>query len=101
MTYLARALLLTTVTCFAGARFVQSFAAFTDDEVDEHECRQGVCPPEAEECVEEEANQQGEGHVGAGDTAHGIGLEGCAADAFGDTQLALPEERHDDGCRQG
>jgi hypothetical protein len=94
-----RALFFTAVTCFASAGLVKSFAALTDDEVNKDKGCQRVCPPETEELVEEQANQEGKGHIGAGNATHGIGFEGGAANVFGDAQLALPEERHDD-CRR-
>lgn len=75
----------------AGARFVQGFAAFADDEVNEDESGQGIGPPPAEERVERETDEQRDGHIGASHAARGVGFESDAADAPSDTQFALPE----------
>src|SRR5204863_9990701 len=50
--------------------------------------------------IEQKANEQCKRHIGTGDTASCISLESLASNTPGDPQLSLPQQRHDDGCRQ-
>src|SRR5205085_12157263 len=91
------AVFVATATRFSGARFVQRLTPLLHQEVDECQCCERVSPPPAKEPIEQEPGQERQRPAGAGDTARSIGSERGAANAFGDTELALPQEGHDDG----
>src|SRR6266851_5715422 len=92
---------ISTTARLACARFVQGFAPLLHNKVNEHKRGQRVGPPQAKEGVEQEADQQCEGHIGAGYAAYGVRFEGGAAYTPGYAQFALPEQGHDDGGGDG
>ena len=80
---------------------VQRLTSLLHQEVDKRQRRQGISPPPPEKPVEEEPQEQRQRHVGTGHAACGIGFERSAFNLFGDAQLALPQEGHDEGSSDG
>src|SRR6266567_2708690 len=95
------AFLIATATRFSCSRLVQRLPSLLHQEIDERECRQGVSPPPAKEPVEQQPCQQRQRHVRTRHTAGGIGSQSGAPNAFGDPELALPQQGHDDGSGDG
>src|SRR6266702_3347576 len=96
-----KAFLIATTTRFSCSRLVQRLPSLLHQEIHECECRQGVSPPPAKEPVEQQPCQQRQRHVRTRHTAGGIGSQSGAPNAFGDPELALPQQGHDDGSGDG
>src|SRR6266566_448726 len=96
-----KAFLIATTTRFSCSRLVQRLTSLLHQEIHERKCRQGVSPPPAKEPVEQQPCQQRQRHVRTRHTAGGIGSQSGAPNAFGDPELALPQQGHDDGSGDG
>src|SRR5437899_766347 len=95
------AVLIPTRADFSCSRCMECFLPFTNQEIDEGEASEGIGPPPAKKSVQEQSYQQYAGHVGAGDATCGISFECGTSNAFCDPKFPLPQERHDDGRRDG